>query len=119
MGLKNENQNNINITNYDNTKEFLNKKRIMNNNKEKKPKNSKKNSSYNTSNEKKQKKNKNIPSVKSPSFNGVNNYNIINGNQIINNNYPLNRQYYSPFPYNIDIPLPSRFFEESINNTKK
>ena len=37
----------------------------------------------------------------------------------MNNNYPINKQFFPPFPYNIDIPLPSRFFEESINNYKK
>ena len=40
-------------------------------------------------------------------------------NKQINNNIPANKQYYQPFPYNIDIPFPSRFFEESNNNNFK
>ena len=100
-----------------NTKEFLNKKR-------------KDNTKKNRGNEKKSKKindKKNIFSnnnenenIKTPSFqnNLVDNR---NGNNIINSsNYSPNRKpMYHPFPYNIDIPLPSKFFEESINNQKK
>jgi hypothetical protein len=56
--------------------------------------------------------------LKNPSFNTNYNNNIITPNKLINN-YPINKQYFPPFPYNIDIPLPSRFFEESNNNYKK
>ena len=45
-------------------------------------------------------------------FRGINNPNYnYNMNNNINN--------YQNFPYNIDIPLPSKFFEESNNNFKK
>ncbi len=38
----------------------------------------------------------------------------------INNNYNMNIiNNYANFPYNLDIPLPSKFFEESVNNYKK
>ena len=114
LGLRNENKNDNN-----NTKDLLNKKR--NASKEIKPKKNKKMNS----NEKKSKKNNDTlnykNSLKSPTFN--NNFNNINNNKRenkeINNEYPVNKPYYPTFPYNIDIPLPSRFFEESINNYKK
>ena len=125
LGLKNENKDyNLNLnSNNNNIKQFLNKKR--NNSKEQKIKKKKNNNNQKTS-EKKSKKNinlsnnKNNMNLKTPNF--VNSYNNINnrfGNNGINNNFQMNRQYFPPFPYNIDIPLPSKFFEESNNNFKK
>ena len=127
LGLKNENKdnNNLNCNDNNNTKQFLNKKR--NNTKEQKIRKNKKNNNQNTS-EKKSKKNNTLSNnnnnmnLKTPNF--ANNYNNINinsrfGNNGINNNFQMNRQYFPPFPYNIDIPLPSKFFEESNNNFKK
>ena len=40
-------------------------------------------------------------------------------NKEVNNNIPINKQYYQSFPYNIDIPLPSRFYDEYVNNNFK
>ena len=121
----NNNDNGLNKSNINNNeKEFLNKKRSGT--KEYKPKKNKKNNT----NEKKTKKkeinnnnnlannNYNNMNLKNPSFNTNYNNNIITGNKLINN-YPINKQYFPPFPYNIDIPLPSRFFEESNNNNYK
>ena len=134
LNLKNENNNfSNNEKNINDSNVFLNKKR-NNDNKEQKQKKGKKNQKQSNTNEKNSKKkdinNNNIPNnnnmtLKTPCFN--NNYNNINnipnnirsGNKIFNNNYPINKQYFPPFPYNIDIPLPSRFFEESINNNLK
>ena len=124
-------KNNIN----NNEKVFLNKKRnVTKETKDAKEHKTKRNKKTNTSEKKSKKKdiNNNLTnnnnynlnnnmSLKNPSFNNNynNNYNIRTGNKLMNNNYPVNKQYFPPFPYNIDIPLPSRFFEESINNYRK
>ena len=52
------------------------------------------------------------------------NQNLNNLNNLRNdlrgiNNNRNNINTYPNFPYNIDIPLPSKFFEESVNNYKK
>ena len=116
LGLRND------IKNDNDTKELLNKKR----NASKEPK-QKRNKKMNSNDKKAKKINNNIlnkknTGLKNPTFSN-NNYNNINnlrtGNKEMNNNFPVNKQYYPPFPYNIDIPLPSRFFEESINNNYK
>ena len=123
--------NNNNNINNNNEKDFLNKKRSAT--KEHKPKKNKKNNTTEKKTKKKEVNNNNnltnnnnnynYMNLKTPSFNNnYNNYNnnnnILTGNKIMNN-YPINKQYFPPFPYNIDIPLPSRFFEESNNNYKK
>ena len=140
LEIKNNNIDEINDKNKNsNSKELLNKKRNSDN-KEQKQKKTKKNQSHNSTNEKKSNKkeinknniavlNNNNISLKIPNFNtnynnnNINNINNLNnirsGNKGIYNNFPVNKQYNPPFPYNIDIPLPSRFFEESINNIKK
>ena len=139
------NNNNNGVISDKNNKEMLNKKRNSDN-KEHKQKKTKKNQSQSNTNEKKSNKkdinNNNIPvlnnnniSLKIPNFNSNynnNNMNIKNMNMNMNSinnirsanrgiytNYPINKQYIPPFPDNIDIPLPSRFFEESNNNIKK
>ena len=136
LEINNNNSDTVNDKNKNNnSKEMLNKKR-NNDNKEQKQKKTKKNQSHNSTNEKKSNKkeinknnmtimNNNNISLKIPNFN-TNNFNNINsinnirsGNKGIYNNFPVNKQNIPPFPYNIDIPLPSRFFEESINNIKK
>ena len=121
----------------DSDKEFLGKKRKTEEKNQKKEK--KNNYNKNNNKEKKSKKNNNTNNenaLKTPSFNNnINdlNYNNINQTQnrinnlrmgfrgINNNNYNLNNNInnYQNFPYNIDIPLPSKFFEESVNNFKK
>ena len=126
-------KNNIN----NNEKDFLNKKRNVTketkDTRDIKEHKTKKNKKNNTNEKKSKKKNinnnltnnnnynlNNNMSLKSTSFNNnYNNNNIRTGNKLMNNNYPINKQFFPPFPYNIDIPLPSRFFEESINNYKK
>ena len=115
-GLKAEIKNDLNSNNQ--SCNLLNKKR--NNAKEPKPKKSKKiDNAYIT--EKKSKKNKNSSNnnndmnLNTPNFGN----NMRCENKQINNNIPANKQYYQPFPYNIDIPFPSRFFEESNNNNFK
>ena len=143
----NINNNTEEINNYKeekekgNDKEFLGKKRKNEEKNQKKEK--KNNNAKNNNKEKKSKKNSNSNSdnnaLKTPSFNYNNvndlNYNNINQTQNrinnlrmgfrgINNpnyNYNMNNNInnYQNFPYNIDIPLPSKFFEESNNNFKK
>ena len=130
----NENNKNINSNNNSENnrinkeeKEFIGKKRK---NEEKTKKKEKKNN--NIQKEKKNKKNINSSNnysnnLKTPSFNNheYNNFsqpqnnmnNFRNDLKGINNNYNINN--YQNFPYNIDIPLPSKFFEESVNNYKK
>ena len=144
----NNNTEEINNNNYkeekekekENDKEFIGKKRKNEEKNQKKEK--KNNNAKNNNKEKKSKKNSNTNSentLKTPSFN-YNNINDINYNNInqtqnrinnlkmgfrgINNpnyNYNMNNNInnYQNFPYNIDIPLPSKFFEESVNNFKK
>ena len=120
-------------------KELLGKKRKA---EEKIQKKEKKNNNNKIVKEKKNKKNINLNSniaLKTPSFSSNNNFkdfgnnNNINQNQnrinnfrmgykgINNNNYGMinNINNYQNFPYNIDIPLPSKFFEESVGNYKK
>ena len=113
----------------DKEKDFLGKKRK---NEDKSQKKEKKNNNKSNNKEKKSKKNVNINkdnNLKTPSFNN-NEYNNLNQNRMnnfrfgfkgINNNYNMNNNInnYQNFPYNIDIPLPSKFFEESIGNNKK
>ena len=140
LDINNNNNVVINDKNKNNNSiEMLNKKR-NNDNKEPKQKKTKKNQSHNSTNEKKSNKkdtniNNNMPvsnnnnaCLKIPSFNPIYNNNIKNMNNINNirsmnkgiyNNYPINKQYIPTFPDNIDIPLPSRFFEEYNNNIKK
>ena len=117
----------------DSEKEFLGKKRK---NEEKNQKKEKKNKNNKEKKSKKISNTNNENALKTSSFNNnINdlNYNNINQTQnrinnlrmgfrgINNNNYNMNNNInnYQNFPYNIDIPLPSKFFEESVNNFKK
>ena len=112
------NNDNVNNDKYG----YLSKKRKS----EEKPKKMRKNS-INNQNQKKEKKNKkkennnninnyNYNQLKTPSFNTDYNNNLKYGLKGINNNMNTNNN--NNFPYNIDIPLPSKFFEE-FNNYKK
>ena len=104
-------------------KDFVGKKRKA---EEKSKKKEKKANNTQKNKEKKSKKNNtniNNNNLKTPSFNN-NEYNNMNNfrNELrgINNNYNMNIiNNYANFPYNLDIPLPSKFFEESVNNYKK
>ena len=142
------NENNLEETNNNNKeekdkyKDFLGKKRKTEEKIQKKEK--KNNTNIKSNKEKKSKKNINLNNnndntLKTPSFNNnFNNINEFNNNNINqtqnrinnlrmgfrginNNNYNMNNNInnYQNFPYNIDIPLPSKFFEESVNNFKK
>ena len=114
-GLKNDNKDDLNNNNSNN---FLNKKR--NNTKEQKQKKRKNNYIHTT--EKKSKKNINNLSNNNKNMNlkALNyGHNIGYINKEVNNNIPINKQYYQSFPYNIDIPLPSRFYDEYVNNNFK
>jgi hypothetical protein len=139
--INNDNNNINNNNNFEEKeKELLGKKRKA---EEKSQKKEKKNNHNNikSTKEKKSKKNINLNdnTLKTPSFN-YNNFNLnefgnnnINQAQnrinnlrmgykgINNNNYGINNNInnYQNFPYNIDIPLPSKFFEESVGNYKK
>ena len=124
LGLKNENKNDMNNNNQ---KDFLSKKRNISKEKKLKKNNKNNNSQANSSEKKSSKKNKNISNIKNnmglkaPYFSDISN-NMNNnryGNRGINNNFKVNKTYNPPFPYNIDIPLPSQLFDESINNFKK
>ena len=112
-------------------KDYIGKKRKT---EEKNKKKEKKLNSSQKNKEKKSKKNinsnNNNGNLKTPSFsnNQYNNMNQIQNNMNnfrnelrgINNNYNMNIiNNYANFPYNLDIPLPSKFFEESVNNYKK
>ena len=120
-------------------KELLGKKRKA---EEKIQKKEKKNNNNKIVKEKKNKKNINLNSniaLKTPSFSSNNNFKDFGNNNNIypnqnrinnfrmsykginNNNYGMinNINNYQNFPYNIDIPLPSKFFEESVGNYKK
>ena len=131
------NDNNINgekinnkIEEKEKEKELLGKKRKT---EEKNQKKEKKNNNIKNNKEKKTKKNINITNdnnLKTPSFNN-NEYNNMNQTQNKmnnsrfgfkginnNNNYNMNNNYQT-FPNNIDIPFPSKFFEESVSNFKK
>ena len=117
------------IKNSKEEKDFVGKKRKT---EEKSKKKEKKLNSSQKNKEKKNKKNTNTNNnnLKTPSFsnNQYNDMNQIQNNMNnfrnelrgINNNYNMNIiNNYANFPYNLDIPLPSKFFEESINNYKK
>ena len=135
IGNNNNNISNINdksdsIKNSKEEKDFIGKKRKT---EEKTKKKEKKINSSQKNKEKRSKKNintNNNNSLKTPSFsnNEYNNMNQIQNNMNnfrnelrgINNNYNMNIiNNYANFPYNLDIPLPSKFFEESVNNYKK
>ena len=119
------------IKNSKEEKDYIGKKRKT---EEKNKKKEKKLNSSQKNKEKKSKKNinsnNNNGNLKTPSFsnNQYNNMNQIQNNMNnfrnelrgINNNYNMNIiNNYANFPYNLDIPLPSKFFEESVNNYKK
>ena len=119
------------IKNSKEEKDYIGKKRKT---EEKNKKKEKKLNSSQKNKEKKSKKNinsnNNNNNLKTPSFsnNQYNNMNQIQNNMNnfrnelrgINNNYNMNIiNNYANFPYNLDIPLPSKFFEESVNNYKK
>ena len=123
------NNNNKEEKDKDKDKEFLGKKRKT---EDKPKKKEKKNNSEQKVKEKKNKKNinSNNNNLKTPSFTNNNiefnnmNQNLNNLNNLRNdlrgiNNNRNNINTYPNFPYNIDIPLPSKFFEESVNNYKK
>ena len=132
IGNNNSNNNNKSdsIKNSKEEKDFIGKKRKT---EEKSKKKEKKINSSQKNKEKRNKKNintNNNNSLKTPSFsnNEYNNMNQIQNNMNnfrnelrgINNNYNMNIiNNYANFPYNLDIPLPSKFFEESVNNYKK
>ena len=131
IGNNNSNNNNKSdsIKNSKEEKDFIGKKRKT---EEKSKKKEKKINSSQKNKEKRSKKNINTNnnSLKTPSFNNneYNNMNQIQNNMNnfrnelrgINNNYNMNIiNNYANFPYNLDIPLPSKFFEESVNNYKK
>ena len=132
IGNNNSNNNNKSdsIKNSKEEKDFIGKKRKT---EEKSKKKEKKINSSQKNKEKRSKKNintNNNNSLKTPSFsnNEYNNMNQIQNNMNnfrnelrgINNNYNMNIiNNYANFPYNLDIPLPSKFFEESVNNYKK
>ena len=131
IGNNNSNNNNKSdsIKNSKEEKDFIGKKRKT---EEKSKKKEKKINSSQKNKEKRSKKNINTNnnSLKTPSFsnNEYNNMNQIQNNMNnfrnelrgINNNYNMNIiNNYANFPYNLDIPLPSKFFEESVNNYKK
>ena len=118
------------IKNSKEEKDYIGKKRKT------EEKNKKKEKKLNSSQKNKEKKSKKIinsnnnNNLKTPSFsnNQYNNMNQIQNNMNnfrnelrgINNNYNMNIiNNYANFPYNLDIPLPSKFFEESVNNYKK
>ena len=114
--LKNENKNEVN--NNEQSNKLLNKKR--NNTKNQKAKKNKKNNNTYATEKKSKKKNisqnnNNNMNLSTPNFGN----NMRYGNKEINNNISANKQYYHAFPYNIDIPLPSKIFDESINNNFK
>ena len=119
------------IKNSKEEKDYIGKKRKT---EEKNKKKEKKLNSSQKNKEKKSKKiinsNNNSGNLKTPSFSNdqYNNMNQIQNNMNnfrnelrgINNNYNMNIiNNYANFPYNLDIPLPSKFFEESVNNYKK